>query len=146
MTELPKTGDDDRKDDLPADTPDQQPVAATGDEQPLSAEAAPLVQDGAPAEASEAGDSEPDVVEVAASAGTSAESGELPETADALHAAINDYYARNGRSSSEARAGSKGTPPGRKKEKGSCRCPYCDVETPSDSPVCKGCGSRLAGH
>jgi len=62
--------------------------------------------------------------------------------ADALHAAISDYYARNGNSSSEARAGGKGTQ-GRKKDKESCRCPYCDVETPSDSPICKGCGSQL---
>ena len=62
--------------------------------------------------------------------------------ADALHAAIHDYYARNGKPSSEARSGGKGAP-GRKKEKGSCRCPYCNVETPSDLPICKGCGSTL---
>jgi len=62
--------------------------------------------------------------------------------ADALHSAIKDYYARNGKSSSETRTDGKGTP-GRKKEKGSCRCLYCDVETSSDSPVCKGCGSQL---
>jgi nitrogen fixation NifU-like protein len=60
--------------------------------------------------------------------------------ADALHAAIKDYYARDGKSSAET--GRKGASV-RNKERGSCVCPYCDVETPSDSPVCQGCGSRL---
>ena len=64
--------------------------------------------------------------------------------ADALHAAIRDYYAHDAGSSREARLADEGTV-GRKKEKSSCRCPYCNVETPSDSPICKGCGSRLDG-
>ena len=63
--------------------------------------------------------------------------------ADALHAAIRDYYERDGKQpSSEARSGGKGTT-GRKKEKGSCTCPYCNVETPTDSPICQGCGTAL---
>lgn len=63
--------------------------------------------------------------------------------ADALHAAIQNYYKQNGRPPREARSAGEGTG-GRKKEKGSCRCPYCNVETPSDSPICKGCGSQLS--
>ncbi len=62
--------------------------------------------------------------------------------ADALHAAIHDYYEQNGKPASEARSGSKGGPD-RKKEKDSCTCPYCNVETSTDSPICKGCGSTL---
>ena len=63
--------------------------------------------------------------------------------ADALHAAIHDYYEKSGRPLREG--GSEGKrAPGGKKQKGSCRCPYCKVETPSDSLICKGCGSRLA--
>jgi nitrogen fixation NifU-like protein len=61
--------------------------------------------------------------------------------ADALHAAIRDYVERNGKASREAKIGDTGRLGRKKKE--SCRCPYCNVETPSDSPICKGCGSRL---
>ena len=64
--------------------------------------------------------------------------------ADALHAAIQNYYKQNGKPPREARPAEGGTG-GRKKEKGTCRCPYCSVETPSGSPICKGCGSRLDG-
>jgi hypothetical protein len=31
----------------------------------------------------------------------------------------------------------------RNKEEGSCRCPYCHLETPNDSPICQCCGSTL---
>jgi nitrogen fixation NifU-like protein len=64
--------------------------------------------------------------------------------ADALHAAIRDYYARNGKPPAEA--GFEGKRASGRKKKDSCRCPYCDVETPNDSPICSSCGSRLAGH
>ncbi len=63
--------------------------------------------------------------------------------AEALHAAIRDYYARNGTAKEESVSGVRRGTKGRKKEKGSCKCPYCDVETPADSPICKGCGSAL---
>ena len=63
--------------------------------------------------------------------------------ADALHAAIRDYYKKTGQPLREGSSDEKGAP-GRKKDKDSCRCPYCKVETPTDSPICKGCGSRLA--
>jgi len=60
--------------------------------------------------------------------------------ADALHAAIRDYHARNGG------PGKKGPgsvvqqdPP----KKDSCKCPYCDIEVPTGAPFCKKCGSRL---
>jgi nitrogen fixation NifU-like protein len=62
--------------------------------------------------------------------------------ADALHAAIRDYVERNGTGSREAKTGDKAMRVGKKKRE-SCRCPYCNVETPSDSPICKGCGSHL---
>ncbi len=65
--------------------------------------------------------------------------------ADALHAAIRDYYEKTGKPLREAVAEEKGTL-GRKKDGDSCRCPYCKVETPSDSPICQGCGARLAGR
>ena len=64
--------------------------------------------------------------------------------ADALHAAIRDYYEKTGMPLREERSDGKGASGG-KKDRGSCRCPYCKVETPSDSPICRGCGSRLAG-
>jgi nitrogen fixation NifU-like protein len=63
--------------------------------------------------------------------------------ADALHAAIQDYYRQNGRPSREGSDAGKGDS-GREKAKESCRCPYCNVEVPTDSPICGGCGSRLA--
>jgi nitrogen fixation NifU-like protein len=62
--------------------------------------------------------------------------------ADALHAAIRDYCAHDTRIARKVRPADEG-PGARKKEEGSCRCPYCNIETPSDSPICKGCGSRL---
>jgi len=62
--------------------------------------------------------------------------------ADALHAAINDYYRQNSKPSREARPADRG-PSGKKKKEGSCRCPYCQIEVPADSPICKGCGSQL---
>ena len=65
--------------------------------------------------------------------------------ADALHAAIHDYYKQNGKPLREARRADKG-PEGRKKKEGSCTCPYCQIEVPVDSPICKGCGSQLDQH
>ena len=62
--------------------------------------------------------------------------------ADALHAAIRDYYAHRPGRPREARPAAEGTGE-RKKEKDSCRCPYCNGETPKDPPICRGCGSRL---
>lgn len=62
--------------------------------------------------------------------------------ADALHAAIRDYCERNGRPAGDARVGGMGAY-GKRKQKDSCRCPYCSVETPNDSPICGSCGSRL---
>ena len=62
--------------------------------------------------------------------------------ADALHAAIRNYYEQNGRPSQEATPAGRGRSGGRK-AKDSCRCPYCDVEIPDDSPICRGCGSRI---
>jgi nitrogen fixation NifU-like protein len=60
--------------------------------------------------------------------------------ADALHAAIRDYHARNGvphRKVSESQLPSDAS-------KGhSCKCPYCDIENPSGAPFCQKCGSRL---
>jgi nitrogen fixation NifU-like protein len=64
--------------------------------------------------------------------------------ADALHAAIRDYHARNGKHPREEGAAEKGAA-GKRKEKRSCRCPYCNLETPGDSPICKGCGASLEG-
>jgi nitrogen fixation protein NifU and related proteins len=63
--------------------------------------------------------------------------------ADALKAAIRDYLRQNGRPSREGTPSDADTA-ARKKEKISCRCPYCHIEVPSDSPICKGCGSKLA--
>jgi nitrogen fixation NifU-like protein len=65
--------------------------------------------------------------------------------ADALHAAIQDYYKQNGKPSREARAGEKDAG-GKKKDKDACHCPYCNIEVPADSPICKGCGSQLEEH
>ena len=62
--------------------------------------------------------------------------------ADALHAAIRDYLEKAGSSLRDAGSedGGRG---GARKEEASCRCPYCDAETPSNSRVCKGCGSAM---
>jgi len=60
--------------------------------------------------------------------------------ADALHAAIRDYHARNGvphRKVSESQLPSDAS------KVHSCKCPYCDIENPSGAPFCQKCGSRL---
>jgi nitrogen fixation NifU-like protein len=51
--------------------------------------------------------------------------------ADALHKAIEDY-----RMKKEGASYKKPVP---KK----CYCPFCDVETPSESEICTGCGKEL---
>ncbi|MEW6443484.1 MAG: Fe-S cluster assembly scaffold protein NifU [bacterium] len=60
--------------------------------------------------------------------------------ADALHAAIRDYYGRNGGIGKRAAESAV-----RKDPHGGegCRCPYCDLENPAGVPICKSCGSRL---
>ncbi len=59
---------------------------------------------------------------------------------DALHKAIMDYYHRQGRR--------KGLRPDKRVEhvhthEGACKCPYCDVEVPSETPYCGNCGKPI---
>jgi nitrogen fixation NifU-like protein len=62
--------------------------------------------------------------------------------ADALHAAIRNYYERNGNPG----AGEPRTSPEKRVKEGStCRCAYCNVENPADSPICSSCGTRIRG-
>jgi len=60
--------------------------------------------------------------------------------ADALQAAIRDYYARNG-DSAKRRAQMPPAPKERRQE--SCKCPYCDIEVPRGAPFCKKCGAKI---
>jgi len=63
--------------------------------------------------------------------------------ADALHAAIRNYYERNGNPAAGETAWADPAKKKRAKEGSTCRCSYCNVETPADSPICGSCGTRL---
>ena len=63
--------------------------------------------------------------------------------ANALHAAIKDYYERSkGKVPEPARKAQRQE----KSKDATCRCPYCDVENPSDQPICTVCGAELQKH
>lgn len=58
--------------------------------------------------------------------------------ADALHAAIANYYDRQQGRTREARGGKVEV---LGKEKGErCYCPYCHLELPEETPYCSNCG------
>jgi nitrogen fixation NifU-like protein len=59
--------------------------------------------------------------------------------ADALHAAIADYYERK-----EGRV--PRAPRGERRPMGKevvCHCPYCDIDLPQEAPFCSGCGREI---
>jgi nitrogen fixation NifU-like protein len=56
--------------------------------------------------------------------------------ADALHAAIKNYLERT-------RTMAPGSPSERYTKVSGCKCPYCDIENPSDAPLCGSCGAAL---
>lgn len=60
--------------------------------------------------------------------------------ADALQAAIRDYYARNGAS---AKAWARTPQPPQEHGQDPCKCPYCDIEVPKGAPFCKKCGAKI---
>jgi nitrogen fixation NifU-like protein len=59
--------------------------------------------------------------------------------ADALHAAINNYFER-----SNIEAPVVLHEEDTKESK--CRCPYCDIENPHDASMCGSCGAVLEGE
>jgi nitrogen fixation protein NifU and related proteins len=65
--------------------------------------------------------------------------------ADALHAAIRDYQARQTKPAPGTQgAGERGSvEPG--PDKLSCRCVYCNIDNPKGAPFCGRCGARLEG-
>lgn len=60
--------------------------------------------------------------------------------ADALQAAIRDYYARKG---GPATGRAEMPSPSERLRQEVCRCPYCDIEVPKDSPFCAKCGTKI---
>lgn len=60
--------------------------------------------------------------------------------ADALQAAIRDYYARNGDTAKDR--AERATAPDRSRQE-PCKCPYCDIEIPKGAPFCKKCGAKI---
>jgi len=60
--------------------------------------------------------------------------------ADALQAAIRDYYARNGDS---AKRRAEMPPVLEERRQEPCKCPYCDIEVPRGAPFCKKCGAKI---
>ncbi len=62
--------------------------------------------------------------------------------ADALHAAIRNYYEQNQGEPGTARPKTSAKP-STKTEKHSCVCPYCNIENIGASELCKGCGKSL---
>jgi len=52
--------------------------------------------------------------------------------ADALQKAIKDYRAKTGTEIPEA-----------KEERKQCYCPFCDIDNPTESEICTGCGTDL---
>ena len=64
--------------------------------------------------------------------------------ADALHAAIKDYYERNGGVRKPEEKTRRAEPSKKcKEDKTLCKCSYCNIDNPVDSPICKGCGTEL---
>ncbi len=60
--------------------------------------------------------------------------------ADALQAAIRDYYARKGGSAKER---PEMAPAPERLRQEACRCPYCDIEVPRGAPFCEKCGAKI---
>lgn len=60
--------------------------------------------------------------------------------ADALQAAIRDYYARQG---GPAKGRTEMLPPSEPLRQEACRCPYCDIEVPKGAPFCAKCGAKI---
>jgi nitrogen fixation NifU-like protein len=59
--------------------------------------------------------------------------------ADALHAAIADYYERKEGRVPQAPRGEV-RPMGKEVV---CHCPYCDIDLPQEAPFCSGCGREI---
>ena len=72
--------------------------------------------------------------------------------ADALHAAIDSYKNSKGKAGGPEKVvfdpehgeeGHEHHEHGAGAEPGICRCPYCEIETPADQPLCQSCGKEL---
>jgi nitrogen fixation NifU-like protein len=75
--------------------------------------------------------------------------------ADALHAAIESYQKSKGKGGGPEKVvfdpeaceadheNGQAHFAGEKKNGLTCRCPYCDIETPADKPFCQACGKEL---
>ena len=62
--------------------------------------------------------------------------------ADALHAAIKNYYEHS--ENQERKTAVTGERRKERKGAGSgCKCPFCNIENIGDSPICSNCGSTL---
>jgi len=59
--------------------------------------------------------------------------------ADALHAAIKNYYERRNVKIPPA------TPSHKAAKESGFTCPYCDIENPADASLCRSCGAELRG-
>jgi len=59
--------------------------------------------------------------------------------ADALHAAIRNYFERK-----DIKVPHR--PLDKERNEVACRCPYCEIENPSDAPMCGSCGAVLESH
>ena len=62
--------------------------------------------------------------------------------ADALHAAIKNYYEQTGnkKGTTTATEGGQRDP---KQNAITCKCPFCNIENIGDTPICSNCGSKL---
>lgn len=59
--------------------------------------------------------------------------------ADALHAAIKNYYERSNAKVPQV------TPSHKTGKDSGFTCPYCDIENPQDASLCRSCGAELRG-
>jgi len=62
--------------------------------------------------------------------------------ADALHAAIRNYYEQN-QINVVAAVPKKAMKSSEERDKPSCICPYCSIENVGDLDFCRSCGKRL---